>query len=249
MRMKFVCSLQLIFLFLGKLALLILIIPAICHADEYILIMSKEKSVCQNMLLLYNDDLKKYGEIQYAEHEEYMSIKWEQRKAFSFYNGIKDPTDVMMSIFDINNDGKEEIVIKWTGSLGGYPTDSIHIFSKDDMELFVSEFNFNVIRRQIGNIGIDEPFKNNSYDLTEMPPIQIIVLGKKNEIKYAMGRLFSFHPFKFKGKYYIEMRDDYDNPGGTKFLVIFQYLDNRKLKDVCYYLKMTNCSPDRRGEQ
>lgn len=218
---------------------LILILPAISLADEYILIMSKENRVCQEMLLLYNEDLSKYRDIQYGKHEEY--VRWEKRIAYIDYKGVKEKEYMLMSIFDINNDGKDEVIIKWTGSLRGYSVDSLHIFAKKDLELFANEFNVNILRRQIGNIGIDEPFKNHLYYLTEMPSQLVSVMGKKNEMNYTVGPLLSLNPFKFNGKYYIEMRDDTDNPKGTKFLIVFQYVDSKKLKDICYYHKSVDC--------
>jgi hypothetical protein len=241
MRLEIVCGLLSVFL--------ALITPARCLADEYILIMSKDKSVCQNMLRLYNDDLRKSGEIQYEEHEEYTSIKWEEKKAFGFYQGVKNYEYMLMSIFDINNDGKEEIVTKWTGYLRGYPKDTLHIFSKKDLDLFASDFDLSLISKQIGNIGIDEPIKRMLYELTEMPSMQVEVSGKKNDINYSVGPLFSFQPFRFKGKYYIEMRDDYGNPGGEDFLVILQYLKAKKFRDVCYYIKIKDCVPKRKEDK
>jgi hypothetical protein len=34
-----------------------------CFADQYVLVMSKNDCVCHYMLKIYNEDLKKYGEI------------------------------------------------------------------------------------------------------------------------------------------------------------------------------------------
>ena len=95
------------------LVLILLVLPVVVWGDEYVLVMSKEDNVCQHMLGLYNEDLRKYGKIQYDEHEAFTVIKWEEKKYYTTYpDGKKhyiDDGSVLMSRFDINNDGKEEI--------------------------------------------------------------------------------------------------------------------------------------------
>ena len=41
------------------LILILVLLPSICLSDEFVLVMSKEDNLCQHMLKLYNEDLKK----------------------------------------------------------------------------------------------------------------------------------------------------------------------------------------------
>jgi hypothetical protein len=90
-----------------------------CFADQYVLVMSKDDCVCQHMLKIYNEDLEEYGEIKYDQHEEFKAIKWEKKRRFlrmeqgrKVYSPLEIDNIVLTSQFDINNDGKVEIVIK-----------------------------------------------------------------------------------------------------------------------------------------
>jgi uncharacterized protein len=81
------------------------------RGDEYVLVMSKDDCVCRHMLKIYNKDLNKYGEIEYDQHEEFKAIKWEKQKSsFDFFgDGRLNEYDLLISRFDINNDGSPEI--------------------------------------------------------------------------------------------------------------------------------------------
>ena len=83
-----------------RILLLILIfffLSSISFADEYVLVMSKDDNVCQHMLKLYNDDLKKYGEIKYSQHKEFNTIKWEKRNYLYSFDDITT-TDIPVLI-------------------------------------------------------------------------------------------------------------------------------------------------------
>jgi hypothetical protein len=217
------------------LVIILILLPAASWGDEYVLVMSKDDNVCQNMLNLYNEDLRKYGEIQYNKHIEFTSIKWKEKHFFSIHNGRKEYTRVLMSLFDINNDEKGESVLKWTSSLQSSPTDILYIFKNEDMGYFKDEFDVKEMHRAVSTLGLGgELFKSNAYKLKELPKI-LIDIDKENY--YILGGLFFFHPFVYKGKYYIEMRDDMVFQDKRRFLVILTYTGDNQLKDTCYYLR------------
>lgn len=84
--------------------------------DRYYLVVSKEPEVCQFTYKIFNQDLKKYGKLKLEEREEFKAIKWDKKFEFFTYDG--EPTQNCYSedigckegIFDINNDGKDEMV-------------------------------------------------------------------------------------------------------------------------------------------
>jgi hypothetical protein len=130
--------------------------------------MSKDENVCQHMLKIYNDDLKKYGEIKYSQHNEFSTITWEKKKLYFIDKGFKHYTDVLMSKFDINNDGDKEIVIKNESvSINGIDGNSMYFFRKKDSEYFKrNEFNVTVFRMAIGKLTTTV---GDSYRLKELP--------------------------------------------------------------------------------
>jgi hypothetical protein len=104
-------------------------------ADEYVLVMSKDDNVCQHMLKLYNDDLKEYGEIKCSQHREFNTIKWEERTYFCLFDGkMKTDIPILISRFDINNDGKPEIIVKdYRRGLKGRDSDRVYVFREGDL--------------------------------------------------------------------------------------------------------------------
>src|SRR3990172_10871396 len=92
------------------LVLLLLAISAAGWADEYVLVMSKEDNVCQQMVGVYNEDLRKYGEVKYDTHGEFNWIKWEEKKIRMWPEEVEG-TNIKITIFDINNDLKDEVIV------------------------------------------------------------------------------------------------------------------------------------------
>ncbi len=222
------------------LVFVLLLFPSISFADEYVLVMSKEDNVCQHMLGLYNEDLRKYGEIKYDEHEEFKAIKWEEK---TFYlttpdgSRIEHKEKMLLSMFDINNDGSKEIVTKIEDSLRGQKEYSLDIFRKEDHKYFENEFDMRKnINKRIGTVGI---FDRYNYPLKELPAKEPVPPnGYKSGYKYwnyySMGPLFYVEPFLLNKTYYIDMRSDHD---GYPWLVIVKYTKENSLKDICYYFK------------
>ncbi len=226
------------------LAILIFVfLSSISFADEYVLVMSKDDNVCQQMLKIYNDDLKKYGGIEYKLHKEFSTITWEEKKCYSLDKGFKHYADVLMSKFDINNDGDREIVIKEESvSIRGIEGQSIYFFRKEDSEYFKGdEFDMSVFRRANGKL---KTTVGDSYELKELPQFLYLGIGDKEaKSYYTLGIYIYLHPFFFRGNYYLDMNDNVHNKGiySTKFLVILKYKGNNQISDTCYFLKVCDC--------
>jgi len=238
--------------------LVLFFLSSISFADEYVLVMSKDDNVCQHMLKLYNEDLRKYGEIKYDQHEEFNAIKWEEKKYYMMREGKKEypPSyasnmPALMSRFDINNDGKEEVVIKTEGMLHGIVTEQLFYFRGKDSAYFNNEEGFDtkiLYDKATGRVGGGVGFEANGYGLKELPKISIGVVGDKEAYAhYVVGGHFYIDPFIFNGTYYIDMKDK--QLGIRKWLVILKYTKDNQIKDVCYCLEALDCNnKKKRGE-
>jgi len=238
-----------------------LLSASIClAADEYVLVMSKDNDVCLHMGMLFNRDLKKYGAIRFDKHEEFNAIKWERKRAYNINEkGERDYGErtlsqetILLSMFDINNDGTKEIVLKrYQGRLKGVPSDVIYAFKQQDAKYF-QNFKNDVERSNelldkaiiiLGGALGRPPFQGNGYFLEEIPPAEIAPeLGNEKNvvIRNALAGYFFFNPFLYKETYYSTMTDDYhDEP--TKWLVIIKNNPENQVQDVCYYLKAVDC--------
>jgi hypothetical protein len=236
--------------FIYIIACLSLLLSVTSRADEYVLVMSKDDNVCQHMLGIYNDDLKKYGHIKYELHEEFSSIDWgkikyfrrvDNGKEYPKYPTVLDDGYAEISKFDIDNDGEDEVVIKKEGSLSGIETQSIFYFESEDAAYFKdNEFNLkDLYTKSAGVIGDSNP-EGRVYMLRELPKTVITSGSEYPEmiVYNGLGAHFNFHPFKLQNKYYIDMKDRQLAP--QKWLVVLMFMHSSKPTDVCYYLKITS---------
>jgi len=243
------------------LMLFFIFLPSIVFADEYVLVMSKEDNVCQHMLKLYNEDLKKYGVIKYDKHMEFNAIKWEEKKYYRMHEGKKEypmppydlKTTVKISNYDINNDGRNEIVIMDTGYFRRILSDYLYYFKYEDADLFKKdEFDMSILgTKPTGRIVSGA---GSNYELKELPKFIYPDTGdKESKAYYSLGRYLYIHPFYFDGTYYLEINDEihFDTKGiyTSKFLIILKYTNENQLNDVCYFLKTSNCEKSRKGDK
>lgn len=231
------------------LVFVLLLLPSIGFADEYVLVMSKEDNVCQHMLKLYNEDLRKYGEVKYDEHKEFQAIKWEKKRYFQMLEGEKDYLGALISRFDINNNGKEEIVVIGETYLRSISFDTLYFFKKEDSGYFKDDFDVKIFDKAIGKVGMGGAgFMSNFYDLKELPQFLYIGVGDKEaKAHYSLAGYFYIKPFIFKGTYYIDMKDEdplrfEDTSEPKKWLVVLKYTKDNQPKDICYYLKVSDCN-------
>jgi uncharacterized protein len=231
------------------------------RGDEYVLVMSKDDCVCQHMLKIYNKDLNKYGEIRYDQHEEFKAIKWEKQKSYFEPGESRKEDDILISKFDINNDGSPEIIIKDEHrTLNSMDSDAIYIFSEKDFADFKDKIVINegFAKKAIGIWGwavLDKkPFQGNVYSLHDLPAVEVWTTPAGKQIKnyYGLGGWFYFYPFFYKGKYFTSMHDwlpdvgkwwdtEYEYSVKEKWEVILQFTPENQLKDICYLLKIPNC--------
>ncbi len=221
----------------------VLIFPLTCWSDEYVLVMSKNNDLCLHMLKLYNTDLNDYGYVKYNEHEEYKKIIWEEKSFFVPARTqpiLEGP--MWISKFDINNDNNVELVVK-TGKdpVNGIDMDVIFIFKKGDTIYFIDNaVNAHILGNAISKI---DP---TVYELKELPPGKIEVRGfqvRGRNIEAYKGyyRLYDsrMYPFLYKNKYYLSLENHTKKEIDYKrWIVIFRYINNKKMEDICYFLKV-----------
>ena len=214
-------------------------------AGPYILVMSKNKALCESMLGLYNKDMDTYGRIDYDSHERFSRIDWE--------NINENEDDVISSLtrakFDINNDGKNEIVVKFSGPVLAVNVDTLliypegsEIFSKDPETgkrgrllntsniLFGGNNNQSYYLKQVPKLLQEEDL---TYKLKHLPKylkkVNIKVL-RKNLAKAYIGPSYVLQPFIWHGTTYISMTDR--NP---EWIVVGKYKQAKEVQDICYF--------------
>ena len=212
------------------LGLLWLLIADVATAGGYTLVMGKAEAVCRHMLNLFNEDMKKFGELKYDQHEEFTSIDW--TLALDDYCQRDQ-----LAQFDIDNDGHEDTVLKHAACLRGVLNDTLFIYAegKDAPQApprFV--FDASVAKQASRVIG---QFPRRTYDLRKLPTVR----EGPAEFNQRIGAPFHMNPFRFGGRYYLVLDDPFHflNKGEKRFTAIVRADRQDHLTDLCYFATKT----------
>ncbi|NCO02534.1 MAG: hypothetical protein GW906_12035 [Epsilonproteobacteria bacterium] len=226
----------------------LLTLSSLLQADAYLLIMSKDDNLCQNINSMFNKDLFDYKELRLEEHKEFNAVVWD--KEFEFYGidgtsmdmcNAKREQECKSGIFDINNDGKDELVTHFKASWNGTPFRMTMRFVARDAN--------NSLRFQYGK-GISVGFKgSSSHKYKELPVQKIHNDGFKQYI--LSGEHVLLYPFKIAYTFYIATffnthgRDNWDGLGyrsqdlnDNNMVSISKYDANNEQHDICYMIRV-----------
>lgn len=202
--------------------------PTSSNTESYTLLMSKNDELCNHMLQLFNDDLKKYGwegDKHHEEHEEFKRVPWQTARFSSVIDGRTEYTGVEGALFDFNNDGVQDFVVRWKASLSGYRADLLIMFDSG-IEKRKNDLNSNEFWNAKNHIDLSGWW----YGLP--PPFDSIAGVRVLE------------PFIYQNISYLVMRPLFETPPITSgYVAITKYgggkFINRELtgemEDVCYY--------------
>jgi uncharacterized protein len=185
------------------------------ETESYTLLMSKDDELCSHMLALFNQDLEQYGESgdeHQEEHEEFRRVPWQPARFSSVINGHTEYTEVEGALFDFNNDGVVDFVVRWKASLSNARADLLIMFdsdaakrkadmvssqfwnAKNHIDLSGGWYNLDTPFDSIAGVRVLEPFiyRNTSYlvmrPLFEVPPI---TSGYVAITKYGGGKFIN----------------------------------------------------------
>ena len=184
--------------------------------DSYKLVMSKDPRLCKAMLALYNEDMRVYGRIRYDQHEMFTNI-WKPVDLDEANHPTYGCLQLWRGIFDINNDGKNELVIKQSACLSGILTDSLYVYpSNSDVLNFNPESGkLNPLKDTDNKLGEHEV-----YYLRDLPGAS----------KAWVGGHLILNPFIWEGTSYISMTDQ-----TPRWIIIAKYKQAEEKQDICYF--------------
>src|SRR6266545_457324 len=97
--------------------------------DELKLVMSKDDSICKPLLTIMNRYLTEDGRIvSQAQGEDLALVSWEP---IDLRDRVSRGQIIEKALLDINNDGRNELVVKHSGFMHSLKTDSLFIFPAD----------------------------------------------------------------------------------------------------------------------
>ena len=186
------------------------------NTDKYKLIYSKDDGLCNYAWDVLNDDLKRNGFVANPLHDPFGHIKW-TRMPNSYINSFH-------ATFDIDNDGDEETVIQATLTVGDViETNKLLIYDKLDLSRPFTSKTYASHRESIDLNG-------SNYDLTACKENPACfpngIEWEKDWKARSIWPAFVIHPFFYKNKTYISIRDS-QPPDRRMWLVITRYFGGK----------------------
>lgn len=229
----------------------LLMINTLLQADAYLLIMSKDDKLCQNITSMFNKDLFNHKEVQLEDHEAFNAVVWD--KEFEFYDAdnlrIEKRCDNKQSfgcknaIFDINNDGKDELVAFMDERLFGTPSYNEVSFAPQKAEN-PFKFQYGTESKYVGMTGT-----TNTHEYKEFPVQKVA----KDDFKFYItsSSHVLLRPFKIADTFYIATffntygRDNWDGLGyrsqdinNNNMVSISKYDATNEQHDFCYMMRI-----------
>jgi hypothetical protein len=123
------------------------------------------------------------------------------------------------TVIDLDNDGREDLVVKSTFCMKGDPSDSLYVFPADSKVLEDSSW-----QDLSPLLATHDKFERTggTYPLTS---IQL----KKRQPPSDLTTTFSIQPFRLDGVAYVGLTD-----GKREWMVIAKYLGAERFEDLCY---------------
>ena len=234
-------------LFVGVL----LMVNTLLQADAYLLVMSKDDKLCQNITTMFNEDLFKHKEVRLKDHKEFNAMVWDKEFEF-YYSGEEKPINMPRcdneqslgcknAIFDINNDGKDELVAYLDERLYGTA-------SYNEIDYAPQEENGSLKFRNSKSISVGF-YKGQIRNYKEFPVQKVHNDGFKQYVSPSSFVLL--RPFKVADTFYIATffntygRNNWDpyrynskNLNDNNMVSISKYDANNEQHDLCYMMRV-----------
>lgn len=223
----------------------VLLFASQAYADHYLLVMSKNDQVCQQMYKLYNTDMQEHGNIAFENHEEYNWLKWDYDiNLYNTYQNMEIPAYDNPNIggiasFDINNDENNETVLFERMFLSGILHDTISFFHLDFYRKFKEKLNTKDLPPNRHTFPSTQ-----QHNVMELPTQKIFdSLGDKIHLMLSVGTFSYVRPLKIDSQYFIsifasEGQDRIALPlEKTNVILISKYNENNNMQNVCYFIR------------
>ena len=190
----------------------VVLVPAVATAASVELMASADKPLCQKFMKIFGERLRPDTELS-------KTVEWTPVVLKGPGPTVRRCSSLDKTIMDLNNDGRDDLVVKTTFCMKGMPSDSFYVFpaasqvlnevSWQDMSLLV------LTQDKFERTG-------GTYPLTALP------MEQGGEVSQLSG-VFSIQPFRLEGVSYIGLTDN-----RQEWMVITKYHGGEQFEDQCY---------------
>jgi hypothetical protein len=188
--------------------------------EMYLSAMSKDGKLCEAMAEVLNRDADRDGDLHY-EHEVFRRIAWTPVKLSGQAPRDGRCSTLEQARFDLDNDGREDLVIRSSFCMRGLPSDSLYVFPSDSTVLERATW------QDLGPLhATTDKFERTggAYPLDELPAEE----ARRHATPPA--GVFTLRPFIFEKRSYLSLTD-----ARRAWIVIANYLPGGRLQDICYF--------------
>jgi hypothetical protein len=185
----------------------------------YQLVAGRDSKFCAKVLEAFREDVNDRGRLRY-QHEIFRQITWKPVELKGQGPRTRHCSSFDRALFDLNNDGQPDLVIKSTFCMKGSPSDSLYKFSAASAVL--DEANWQDLSPLLAT---PDKFERTGgvYPLTQLSADQ------EGVIRTPLTGVFTIQPFVLDGSTYVSLTDV-----RAEWIVITQYRDSGHFEDQCY---------------
>jgi hypothetical protein len=213
-------SLQFIkWLVLGFLVFMIGVGAAWVGEQGYQLVAGKDSKLCTRALEAFREDVDDRSQLRY-QHEMFRQITWKAVELKGQGPRTRHCSNLSKAMFDLDNDGQQDLVVKTTFCMKGSPSDSLYMFPADSFVL--EQANWQDLSPLLAT---SDKFERTggSYPLAQLSADEAGVT------RTPLTGVFIVQPFALDGSTYVTLTD-----GRAEWIVIAQYRGGGRFEDQCY---------------
>ena len=182
----------------------------------YQLVAGRDSKLCARVLEAFREDVDDRGRLRY-QHEIFRQIAWKPVELKGQGPKTRHCSSLDKAMFDLNNDGQLDLVVKATFCMKGAPSDSLYVFPADNPVLDQASW-----QDMAPLLATNDKFERTggTYPLTSLP---------MENGSPALTTLFVIHPFMLDGVAYVSLTD-----ARREWIVVAKYLRGERFEDLCY---------------
>ena len=208
---------QLVF---GLLAFMVSIGVVWAGERGYQLVVGRDNKLCARVLEAFRADVDDRGRLRY-QHEIFRRITWKPVELKGQGPKTRHCSSLDKAMFDLNNDGQQDLVVKTRFCMKGSPSDSFYMFPADSAVL--EQANWQDLSPLLTT---PDKFERTGgrYPLSALPMSSV----SSKELP-SLSAMFTLQPFIMDEKAYVTLTD-----GRGEWMVIAKYLRGDRFEDACY---------------
>jgi len=206
-------------LVVGFLALLMSVGVVWAGERGYQLATGRDSKLCAKVLEAFRDDLDDRGRLRY-QHEIFRQLTWKPVELKGQRPKTRHCSSLDQAIFDVDNDGQPDLVIKTTFCMKGSPSDSFYVFPVESAVLEQATW-----QDLSPLLATSSKFERTggAYPLTQIP------IEETGVSQTPLTGVFTIQPFMLDRNAYVSLTD-----GRAEWIVIAQYRGGTQFEDLCY---------------